>query len=66
MAATGLGDLQSPLGMLEIVEMAYHEDLFAFRPHSIPTQDEVEPADPPAAERGTLAEEHTGSWQCRG
>lgn len=33
MAATGLGDLYSPLGMLEIVETARSYDLFAFRPH---------------------------------
>lgn len=42
----GLGDLQFPPGMLEIVEVAHYEDLFAFRPRPIPTQDKVEPADP--------------------
>ena len=45
-AATGLGDLQSPPGMLQIVEVAHYEDLFVFRSHPIPTQDKVEPADP--------------------
>lgn len=53
MAATGLGELHSPLWMLEIVEIACSYDVFAFRPHlHTGGSGTCWPSD---AERGTLA-----------